>query len=147
MAGDEKVHTLVDLRSLKRRSDFARSSEFPVSATVIRTAYLGFRVTAGLRPGAVSLCHSRVGRSLGRPPEEGPDQREFDVQSPHHPVVGRTSDGRWVVACAECRRDRRSAIPIGIDMPMQSLEMAELMRDNHARVRIPTAGPERAAPG
>jgi hypothetical protein len=70
-----------------------------------------------------------------------------DVQSSHHPVVGRTSDGRWVVACDECRSDRRSAIPIGIEMPMQSLEMAELMRDNHARVRIPTAGPERAAPG
>jgi hypothetical protein len=42
-------------------------------------------------------------------------------------------DGRWFVACPECRRDRRSAIPIGIDMPMQSLQMAELMRDNHAR--------------
>jgi hypothetical protein len=57
------------------------------------------------------------------------------------------SDGRWVVACQECRRDRRSAIPIGIDMPMQSLEMAELMRDNHARPRIVPATPKRASPG
>ena len=71
-----------------------------------------------------------------------------DVQSSHHPVVGRTSDGRWVVACQECRHDRRSAIPIGIEMPMQSLEMAELMRDNHARPRIaPATGHKRAAPG
>jgi hypothetical protein len=31
---------------------------------------------------------------------------------------------------------------------MQSLEMAELMRDNHARPRfVPGAAPKRAAPG
>jgi hypothetical protein len=59
------------------------------------------------------------------------------LENPHHPTVGKTPDGRWVVACPDCRRDRRSAIPIGIDMPMQSLEMAELMRDNHARRLVP----------
>jgi hypothetical protein len=32
-------------------------------------------------------------------------------------------------------------------MPMQSLEMAELMRDNHARVRfVPAAAPKPAVP-
>lgn len=67
------------------------------------------------------------------------------LQSPHHPVVGETSDGRWVVACPDCRRDRRSAIPIGIEMPMQSLEMAELMRDNHSRVRLVSTTQKRTA--
>jgi hypothetical protein len=65
------------------------------------------------------------------------------VQSPHHPIVGKTFDGRWVVACPECRRDRRSAIPIGIDMPMQSLETAELLRDNHARRLVPAGAAKR----
>jgi hypothetical protein len=67
------------------------------------------------------------------------------LAEPHHPTVGETPDGRWVVAGPECRRDRRSAILIGIDMPMQSLEMAELMRDNHARRLVPAGLARRPA--
>jgi hypothetical protein len=49
----------------------------------------------------------------------------------HYPVVAERSDGRWVVKCPECRRSRDS-VPIGIDTPVSTVHMAELLRDNHA---------------
>jgi hypothetical protein len=57
----------------------------------------------------------------------------------HHPVVAEQSDGRWVVKCAECRRGIES-VPIGIDTPVSTVYMAELLRVNHAGTRaIPNA--------
>ncbi len=54
------------------------------------------------------------------------------MQAPHHPKVARRPDGTWVVECAQCSADRTSDPPIGIDMPIERLETAELLRENHA---------------
>jgi hypothetical protein len=58
----------------------------------------------------------------------------------HHPIVAEHSDGRWVVKCAECRRGNAS-VPIGIDTPVSTVYMAELLRDNHAGTRAITNAP------
>jgi hypothetical protein len=49
----------------------------------------------------------------------------------HHPEISRRNDNQWVVNCAQCQRDRESAVPIGIGMPLQSQHVAEMLRDNH----------------
>ena len=46
----------------------------------------------------------------------------------HHPVIMRTEDLRWVLMCRDCHEDNRSAIPLGIDLPVGSLRAAELIR-------------------
>jgi hypothetical protein len=57
----------------------------------------------------------------------------------HHPRIAEGPDRTWVVECPECRNDTSSAVPIGIEMPLQDRETAERLRDNHA------ARPVRAA--
>jgi hypothetical protein len=47
------------------------------------------------------------------------------------------SDSRWVVVCDDCERDRDTATPIGINTPVDSREMAQLMRENHCERRRP----------
>ncbi len=49
----------------------------------------------------------------------------------HRPEISRRNDGQWVVNCPECQRDRWTAVPIGIGMPVQSHRVAEMLRDNH----------------
>lgn len=57
---------------------------------------------------------------------------ELTVHNPlHHPQIARRNDGQWVVSCPECQRDRRTAVPIGIGLPLQSQHVAEMLRDNH----------------
>jgi hypothetical protein len=45
-------------------------------------------------------------------------------------MITRRADGFWVIKCPECAKDR-AATPIGIDMPLESLQTAELLRTNH----------------
>jgi hypothetical protein len=63
------------------------------------------------------------------------------VRTCHQPVIGRIEDGRWVVTCQDCHRDRESSPPIGIDLPVTSLMAAQLMRDNHAGRPASNDGP------
>jgi hypothetical protein len=49
----------------------------------------------------------------------------------HHPKISQRPDRTWVVECRECRKDRTSALPIGIGMPLQDRETAERLRENH----------------
>ena len=68
------------------------------------------------------------------------------MQHAHHPVIRQVEDGRWVVTCPDCHRDRQSSFPIGIDLPVTSLLAAELMRDNHAGRLAANDGPLRPRP-
>ena len=53
------------------------------------------------------------------------------MEKPHHPVVEKRNDRRWIVRCGECQRGGQP-MPIGIDMPLESAWVAKLLRDNHA---------------
>lgn len=49
----------------------------------------------------------------------------------HQPQISQRNDGQWVVSCSECQRDRATAVPIGIGLPLPSHHVAEMLRDNH----------------
>ena len=49
----------------------------------------------------------------------------------HHPKITPGPDHTWLVECIQCRNDPQSELPIGIGMPLQNLETAERLRDNH----------------
>lgn len=55
------------------------------------------------------------------------------MQQLHHPVVEKKPEGRWIVSCPECEYER-GPLPVGIDIPVNTLRMAELLRDNHAEM-------------
>jgi len=57
------------------------------------------------------------------------------VRKVHHPKIVQRSDRRWIVVCQDCERDRESATPLGINTPVESREMAELMWENHCERR------------
>ena len=50
----------------------------------------------------------------------------------HNPTIAHGPDRTWVVECIQCRNDTQSELPIGIGMPLQDLETAQRLRDNHA---------------
>jgi hypothetical protein len=56
----------------------------------------------------------------------------------HNPVVRKRSEGVWLVRCRECEQGR-APVPIGIDIPVSTLRMAELLRDNHAGRPVTTS--------
>jgi len=49
----------------------------------------------------------------------------------HHPKVLKCRDGRWVVRCPECERPGATEILIGIGAPVESQEVAHMIRNNH----------------
>ena len=53
------------------------------------------------------------------------------MQGSHNPFLSQIEDGRWIVACPQCQRGIES-IPVGIGLPIETREMAELLRENHA---------------
>lgn len=56
----------------------------------------------------------------------------------HHPKIVQRSDGRWLVVCEDCARDRESTTPLGINTPVESRHAAELMWEKHCeRRRLP----------
>jgi hypothetical protein len=63
------------------------------------------------------------------------------MRAPHHPTIRRQNDECWVVDCPECRK-----VPdggerfVGIGIPLESLQTAERLRENHAGPHIKAAG-------
>ena len=55
----------------------------------------------------------------------------------HHPKIVQRSDGRWMVACDDCARERGSTRPIGIQDPVDSFEAAERIWEGHVERQIP----------
>jgi hypothetical protein len=53
----------------------------------------------------------------------------------HHPKIVQRSDRRWMVVCEDCERDRDSVTPVGINTPVESRTMAELLWENHCERR------------
>jgi hypothetical protein len=58
------------------------------------------------------------------------------MQSRHQPRVSQRADGSWMVDCIQCRNDPSTDLPVGIGMPLQTRETAELLRDNHSGVAL-----------
>jgi len=52
----------------------------------------------------------------------------------HQPKLVQRADRRWIVVCADCERDRES-MPVGINSPIKSREVAELICHNHCERR------------
>jgi len=53
----------------------------------------------------------------------------------HHPKIVQRSDRRWAVVCDDCERDHESAMPIGINLPVETHEKAQLLWENHCERR------------
>lgn len=53
----------------------------------------------------------------------------------HHPKIVQRADRRWMVACEDCERDRDASTPVGINAPVKSREIAELLWENHCERR------------
>ena len=59
----------------------------------------------------------------------------------HHPKLVQRADRQWLVLCDDCDKDPESATPIGINTPVGSREVAQLLYENHMerrRVRLPS---------
>jgi hypothetical protein len=63
--------------------------------------------------------------------------RPWQLRKVHHPKIVQRSDGRWMVACDDCARERGSTRPIGIGDPVDSFEAAERIWEGHVERRIP----------
>ena len=57
----------------------------------------------------------------------------------HHPKIVQRSDRRWMVVCDDCGQDGESATPIGINTPVESREVVQLLWENHCERRRPGA--------
>ena len=53
------------------------------------------------------------------------------MRNRHNPVVVRRNDGRWELHCPDCTAALGATVPIGIDLPLESKDVAELLRENH----------------
>jgi len=53
------------------------------------------------------------------------------VRKVHHPKIVQRSDTRWLVVCEDCVKDHESTTPIGINTPVASREVAQLICENH----------------
>jgi hypothetical protein len=56
----------------------------------------------------------------------------------HHPTIRRRADRKWVVVCPDCEKEQEGETPVGINVPVDSREVAEMLWENHAEVRRPT---------
>jgi hypothetical protein len=77
------------------------------------------------------------GRSLMSALAEGQARRCSAVRKVHHPKIVQRSDGRWIVVCEDCGRERGSAKPACIGDPVESYEAAERIWEGHCERRIP----------
>ena len=59
------------------------------------------------------------------------------VRKVHRPKIVQRSDRRWLVVCEDCERDRDCPTPIGINAPVESREMAQLLCENHCERHPP----------
>ena len=53
------------------------------------------------------------------------------MRNRHNPIVVQRADGRWELHCPDCVEAVGTTVPIGIDLPLESEEVAELLRENH----------------
>jgi len=53
------------------------------------------------------------------------------MQGAHNPVVVQQADGQWILHCPDCEAIVGTTVPIGIDLPVESKDVAELLRENH----------------
>ena len=53
----------------------------------------------------------------------------------HHPLVRRSTPDLWIVICPECQRDKQQTPAVGINLPVSSRQIAEMLAKNHARPR------------
>jgi len=51
----------------------------------------------------------------------------------HHPVVRQRAPDSWIVSCPECEQDNQQTPPVGINLPVSSRAVAEMLATNHAR--------------
>jgi len=54
----------------------------------------------------------------------------------HNPVVRYRTPDTWIVSCPECQRDNQrdnqQTPPVGINLPVSSMEVAVMLATNHA---------------
>jgi hypothetical protein len=99
------------------------------------------------------ICNSRASWKLGEAVENrtsGYSRFPVDVGKHHRPQLLRRLDGRWEVACKDCRIVSDEPALIGIGLPVTNRFEAECIAQNHARLRRPgLLGPpqEKAKPG
>jgi hypothetical protein len=82
---------------------------------------------------------ARTGLSIGSVPKAANKERLRDrMRKVHHPKIVQRADRRWLVVCDDCERDDSSSTPVGINTPVESFEVAQLMWENHCeRRRLP----------
>ena len=61
----------------------------------------------------------------------------MQLRKVHRPTIVQRVDGRWLVACADCDRDTESPAPVGINSPLKSRQVAEMIFENHCERRRP----------
>jgi hypothetical protein len=49
----------------------------------------------------------------------------------HRPSFGRLADGRFVIRCDQCERQRDGSVPVGIGVPITGQFEAEAIFRNH----------------
>ena len=64
-------------------------------------------------------------------PDWGGRRGERQMQQ-HHPVVRQCTPDSWIVGCPECQRDNQHTPPVGINLPVSSMEVAVMLATNHA---------------
>jgi len=57
------------------------------------------------------------------------------VRKVHHPKIVQRADSQWLVLCEDCEREREISTPIGINTPVGSLRVAQLLWENHCERR------------
>jgi hypothetical protein len=87
------------------------------------------------RPGHQSSLEAGLGPWLGSSMGEvvRGTGRVTPMRKVHYPKIVQRADRRWVVVCDDCERDHDSGVPIGINTPVGSREMAQRLWENHAR--------------
>jgi len=53
----------------------------------------------------------------------------------HYPLVRRSTPEWWIVICPECQRDKQQTPPVGINVPVSTRAIAEMLATGHARRR------------
>jgi hypothetical protein len=59
------------------------------------------------------------------------------VRKVHHPKIVQRSDGRWLVACEDCKRDGGFPTREGVNSPVESYKAAERIWESHCERRSP----------
>ena len=156
--GSEMVHLAYVNDALTWRPLAIARSLSPDSGLVRRMTPVAMRLLHLARSDPLDSSHrSGVASSRNRRERPGPSSCPGTAASPwlgssrhgvwragvqlrkvHHPKIVQRSDGRWMVVCEDCPRAGEAATPVGINTPVESREMAEMLWENHCeRRRVP----------